>query len=157
MSTAVEQSGLADVIAGTIVDAVGRLGPAAILAVIFVVGMLLTQVLTGIPATLIMIPITLSVAKTVGVSPVPLLMGVLIGCSAAFLTPVAAPANAIIMGPGGYRFMDYLKLGLPVTIVFPRSRHLHTAVLALLTPRPGSPWRGKFSADFGDRLAEVVG
>lgn len=118
MSTAVEQSGLADVIAGTIVDAVGRLGPAAILAVIFVVGMLLTQVLTGIPATLIMIPITLSVAKTVGVSPVPLLMGVLIGCSAAFLTPVAAPANAIIMGPGGYRFMDYLKLGLPVTIVF---------------------------------------
>ena len=63
---------------------------------------------------LIMIPIALSAAAEIGVSPRPILMLMTVAAAASFLTPIATPANMMIMGPGGYRFGDYWKLGLPV-------------------------------------------
>ena len=63
---------------------------------------------------LIMIPIALSAAAEIGVSPRPILMLMTVAAAASFLTPIATPANMMVMGPGGYRFGDYWKLGLPV-------------------------------------------
>lgn len=67
---------------------------------------------------LIVIPIGLSAAAEMDVSPKPVLMAVAVSAAAAFLTPVATPANLMVMGPGGYRFGDYWRLGLPLLAVF---------------------------------------
>jgi di/tricarboxylate transporter len=67
---------------------------------------------------LIVIPIAVSAAAELDVSPKPLLVGVAVAAAAAFLTPVATPANLMVMGPGGYRFGDYWKLGLPLLALF---------------------------------------
>ena len=65
-----------------------------------------------------MIPIAISAAGELGVSPKPLLVGVSVAAAAAFLTPVATPANLMVLEPGGYRFGDYWKLGLPLLALF---------------------------------------
>ena len=67
---------------------------------------------------LIMIPIALSAAAEIGVSPRPVLMLMTVAAAASFLTPIATPANMMVMGPGGYRFGDYWKLGLPIMCWF---------------------------------------
>ena len=65
----------------------------------------------------LMAPIALNTAADLGVSPYPLMMAVAVSASAAFLSPVGHPANVLIMGPGGYRFSDYIKVGPPLTLV----------------------------------------
>jgi di/tricarboxylate transporter len=67
---------------------------------------------------LIMIPIAVSAAADLAVSPKPVLMALAVACAAAFITPVATPANLMVMEPGGYRFGDYWKLGLPLLLLF---------------------------------------
>jgi di/tricarboxylate transporter len=67
---------------------------------------------------LIVIPIALSAAAEMAVSPKPVLMTVTVAAAASFLTPVATPANLMVMGPGGYRFGDYAKLGLPLLLLY---------------------------------------
>ena len=67
---------------------------------------------------LIVIPIGLSAATDLGVSTRPVLMAITVAAAASFLTPVATPANLMVMGPGGYRFGDYWKLGLPLLLLF---------------------------------------
>ena len=74
-----------------------------------------------------MIPIAVTAAAEVEISPKPLLVGITVAAAAAFLTPVATPANLMVMGPGGYRFNDYWKLGLPLLALF-------GAVAVLLVP-----------------------
>jgi di/tricarboxylate transporter len=64
-----------------------------------------------------MAPIALSTANQLGISPYALVMTISLSASASFMSPVAHPANVLIMGPGGYRFIDYIKVGLPLTIV----------------------------------------
>jgi di/tricarboxylate transporter len=71
-------------------------------------------VISNTATALIMIPIALSAAAEIGVSPRPILMLMTVAAAASFLTPIATPANMMVMGPGGYRFGDYWKLGLPV-------------------------------------------
>jgi di/tricarboxylate transporter len=118
LSTAITQTGAADLLAGIIVDATSRGGPYAILLGIFLVNAILGQLISNTATALILIPIALSVATEMGVSPMPLLMCVNVASAAALLTPVATPANIMIQGPGGYQFTDYTKLGLPVLLLY---------------------------------------
>jgi di/tricarboxylate transporter len=118
LSTAVTQSGAADDIAGLLVDVVGDAGPYVLLLGLFVVTAVFGQLISNMATALIVIPIAVTAATDMGVSVRPVLMAVTVAAAAAFLTPVATPVNLMVMGPGGYQFGDYWKLGLPMLLLF---------------------------------------
>jgi di/tricarboxylate transporter len=118
LSTAMEVSGAANLMATTIVHLVGDAGPYALLAGLFLLAAILGQLISNTATALIMIPIAMAAANETGVSARPVLMSIAVASAAAFLTPVATPVNLMVMGPGGYRFGDYWKLGLPLLLLF---------------------------------------
>ena len=118
LSTAITDSGAAQKIADVLVDAVGDAGPTVLLVALFVVTVAFGQLISNTATALVMIPVAVSAANQLDISARPVLMSVCVAASASFLTPVATPANMMVMGPGGYRFGDYWKLGLPTVLVF---------------------------------------
>lgn len=118
VSTAITQTGAADLIATGIVTFVGDLGPTIVLAALAVVTLVFGQLISNTATALIIAPIAISVAYELGVSPLPFLMAVAVVSAAALLTPVATPANLMIMPPAGLQFGDYWRYGLPIMIVF---------------------------------------
>ena len=118
LSTAMTQTGAADQIADALVGAVRNAGPYALLAGLFVITAALGQLISNMATALIVIPIAVAAAAELAVSPQPVLMSVTVAAAASFLTPVATPVNMMVMGPGGYRFGDYWKLGLPLLLLF---------------------------------------
>jgi di/tricarboxylate transporter len=128
LSTAMQSTGAAAQLADGLVDIVGDSGPTVLLLGLFVLVAVLGQLISNTATALIVIPIALSSAVELGVSPQPVLMAVNVAAAAAFLTPVATPANLMVMEPGGYRFGDYWKLGLPLLLWF-------GVVAVLLVPR----------------------
>ena len=118
LSTAMVSTGAASTLAEGLVDIVGDSGPHALLLGLVILTFALGQLISNMATALIVIPIAVSAAAELDVSPKPLLMGVCVASAAAFLTPVATPANLMVMGPGGYRFGDYWKLGLPLLALF---------------------------------------
>ncbi|HYN30856.1 MAG TPA: SLC13 family permease [Dermatophilaceae bacterium] len=83
-----------------------------------VLAAVLSQLISNTATVLILAPVALSAAADAGASPRPFLMGLAVMCAAAFLTPVATAANTMVMRPGGYRFGDYWRIGLPMTAWF---------------------------------------
>jgi di/tricarboxylate transporter len=118
LSTAMYQSGTAGQLADALVAVIGDAGPYALLAGLFLFTALLGQVISNTATAMILIPIAVVTAMQLGVSAQPVLMSLNVGASAAFLTPVATPPNLIVMGPGGYRFGDYWKLGLVLMVLY---------------------------------------
>jgi di/tricarboxylate transporter len=118
LSTAMQVTGAASLLADGLVDIVGDAGPYALLAGLFVLSAVLGQVISNTATSLIIIPISVVAANQMGVSIQPVLMCVCIACAGAFLTPVATPTNLMVMEPGAYKFTDYWKLGLPMLIWF---------------------------------------
>jgi di/tricarboxylate transporter len=118
LSTAMTKSGAANMLADGLVHAVGDRSPYALLAGLFVLTAVLGQLISNTATALIIIPIGLAAAKTMGVSAEPVLMSITVASAGAFLTPVATPVNLMVMNPGGYVFSDYWKLGLPLLIMF---------------------------------------
>ena len=114
---ALETTGGAARIAATFSDLGVFLPPWAMLGVILVTTTLLSAVINNAAAVILMAPIAMGVAGTLGASIDPFLMAVAIGGSSAFLTPIGHQSNTIVMGPGGYRFADYFKMGLPLEVV----------------------------------------
>ena len=118
LSTAMIASGAAEQLADQLVAVVGDAGPYALLAGLFVFTVTLGQLISNVATALIVIPIAVSAAADMDVSAKPALMAVAVSAAAAFMTPVATPANLMVMEPGGYRFGDYWKLGLPLLALF---------------------------------------
>jgi di/tricarboxylate transporter len=118
LSTAMTQSGAAATLADELVRIVGGAGPHVLLLGLFVLTAALGQLISNMATALIVIPIAVSAAADMDISAKPVLMAVAVSAAAAFLTPVATPANLMIMEPGGYRFGDYWKLGLPMLALF---------------------------------------
>jgi di/tricarboxylate transporter len=118
LSTAMVQTGAANLMAEHLVAAVGDAGPIALLAGLFVLTAVMGQLISNTATALIVIPIGVAAAATMGISPRPVLMSTAVAAAAAFLTPIATPTNLMVMGPGGYAFSDYWKLGLPLLIWF---------------------------------------
>lgn len=118
LSTAMVDTGAAAQLAEALVDVVGDAGPHALLLGIVLLTFTLGQLISNMATALIVIPIAVSAAGEMDVSPKPVLMAVTVAAAAAFLTPVATPANLMVMEPGGYRFGDYWKLGLPLLLLF---------------------------------------
>jgi di/tricarboxylate transporter len=118
LSTAMYQSGAAEDMAELLVAGIGDAGPVALLAGLFLFTALLGQVISNTATALILIPIAVASAIELGISAQPVLMSLNVGASAAFLTPVATPPNLIVLGPGGYRFGDYWKLGIVLVLLY---------------------------------------
>ncbi|MFN0127365.1 MAG: SLC13 family permease [Verrucomicrobiales bacterium] len=118
LSTAMQKTGAAQLMAEHLVAAVGDLGPYALLGGLFLLTAILGQLISNTATALIVIPIGVAAAKVLGMSPEPVLMSTAVAAAASFLTPIATPTNLMVMGPGGYAFGDYWKLGLPLMIWF---------------------------------------
>ncbi|MGD9958255.1 SLC13 family permease [Nocardioides sp.] len=118
LSVALQETGAADTMANGLVNVVGDAGPYALLLGLFVMTATLGQLISNTATALIVIPIGISAAAELDVSVQPVLMAVSVAAAAAFLTPVATPANMMVMGPGGYQFGDYWKFGLPMLLWF---------------------------------------
>ena len=117
VGAALETTGGAARIATVITDLGGFLPPWAMIGVILITTLLLSAVINNAAAVILMAPIGVSVADTLGASSDPFLMAVAIGASSAFLSPIGHQSNTIVMGPGGYQFGDYWRMGLPLVIV----------------------------------------
>lgn len=131
IGAAIESSGLAALLAGWIVGPVGDLGPIAVLAAIVVATMLLTEVITNNAAAVLMFPVAMAAASQAGVDRRAFALAVALAASASFLTPIGYQTNTMVYGPGGYRFSDFVRLGLPLTIV------VYCAVVLLTSWRYG--------------------
>jgi di/tricarboxylate transporter len=94
-----------------------HLSPTMMLIILLVATMFLSDLINNAAAAVLMAPIAIGLAAGLGASPDPFLMAVAIGASCAFLTPIGHQSNTLVMGPGGYRFGDYWRLGLPLEIV----------------------------------------
>ena len=114
---ALESTGGAARIAMFVTDLGHTLPPWTILAIVLVTTMLLSDVVNNSTAVILMAPVAMGVAETMGASFDPFLMAVAIGGSSAFLTPIGHQSNTIVMGPGGYKFGDYWRMGLPLDII----------------------------------------
>lgn len=114
---ALESTGGTALIAGGIVDVAAGFSPVVVLALLVVVTMTLSDVMNNTATAVIAAPIAVEIATRLNVSPEPFLMGVAVAASCAFLTPIGHKNNTLIMGPGGYRFGDYWRMGLPLEIL----------------------------------------
>lgn len=116
LGAAIESSGLAGVIASAIVAASAAFGPIGILLGVGVVTMLLTEMITNNAAAVLVFPVAVSTAAAAGLDPRPFAIVVAFAASASFLTPIGYQTNTMVHGPGGYRFTDYLRLGVPLSV-----------------------------------------
>lgn len=110
-------TGLAQELAGTMVGAVGHLGPWFVLAALYLTTMLLTELLSNNATIALMYPIAMATARSLGLDPMPFLMALLVAASCGFATPIGYQTNLMVQGPGGYRFGDYLRVGLALDLV----------------------------------------
>jgi di/tricarboxylate transporter len=114
---AMERTGAAQLASQAVTDLAGPMGPYAVLAGLLCLSSLLSQCLDGAPAVVLLTPVALGTAEQLGLSPYPVMMGVGLAASAAFMTPFSHKANLIVMGAGGYRVGDYLRVGSLLTVV----------------------------------------
>ncbi len=117
LGVAMHQTGAAEYLAGGVIALLGPYGPWPVLAGLYAVTAIGTLIIPTAALVLLMAPIALSASADLGIEPVTAIMAVAIAASASLASPVSHPANVLVMGPGGYRFLDYLKLGLPLTLV----------------------------------------
>ncbi|MFO7682147.1 MAG: SLC13 family permease [Chloroflexota bacterium] len=117
LGAAMQASGAADFLAQGMITAVAPFGVLAILAALFLLTNATAQIMPSAVALVLMAPIALNTAAELSVSPYTFMMAVAIAAAVNLISPVGHPANVLIMGPGGYRFVDYVKLGLPLTVV----------------------------------------
>ena len=131
MSTALEKTGASALVSQGLVDSLGAMGPTALLAGIYFTTSLMTMFISNTATAVLMAPIALVAAQQVGVSPYSFLFAVTLGASMCFASPFSTPPNALVMKAGGYTFMDYVKVGLPLQIII---GVVMTFVLPLLFP-----------------------
>ncbi|MBC9935824.1 MULTISPECIES: SLC13 family permease [unclassified Leucobacter] len=118
LSTAFQSTGAADLIAGWLMSGIGEASPYVALAAICALTIVLGQLISNTATVLIVLPVAIALAEAMGASVQPFLMALTVAGAASFLTPIATPANLMVMEPGGYRFGDYWKLGLPLALIF---------------------------------------
>jgi di/tricarboxylate transporter len=125
MATALEKTGGIQLIVSGLIGSLGELGPVALMAGMFLLTSIFSQFISNTATTVIVAPIAMIAGTNMGLSPYPLLMTVAIAASTAFSTPMASPVNTLVLGPGGYTFNDFVKLGVLMQLLI--------MVLTLLT------------------------
>ena len=117
MGIAMQKTGLAQLLVDQLVSLAGQVSPVVMLSLFYLFTSLLTQLISNNAVAVLLTPIALSLATTLQVNPQPLLMTIAFGASASFMTPMGYQTNAIVRGPGGYTFGDYLRIGIPLTVI----------------------------------------
>jgi di/tricarboxylate transporter len=117
VSNAIQETGGTDLIAAGLEGVLGAIPPLAAVGLMIVIAMAITPFLNNAATVLVMAPIAASLAERLGLNPDPFLMAVAVGAACDFLTPIGHQCNTLVMGPGGYRFGDYWRLGLPLSIL----------------------------------------
>ena len=118
MGVAIQKTGTAVMISNTIIEVLGTENPTLLLAGLFLLTTAFSQFINNSATAVLMAPIVILTASTLQVNPEPLLITIAISASTAFLTPIGTTTNAMVMSSGGYKFMDYLKVGFPLLILF---------------------------------------
>ena len=117
LGTAMQESGAATYLAGQVMGLLGNAGPWPVIMGLYIITAMATMIIPTAALVVLMSPIVLSAMADMGVQPETAMMAVAMAASASFTSPISHPANILVMGPGGYRFVDYLKMGVPLTIV----------------------------------------
>ena len=117
MSLALEKTGASELVSGSLVNGLGGYGPYVLMAGIYFTTSLMTMFISNTATAVLLAPIALSAAIQMGVSPYPFLFAVTVAASMCFASPFSTPPNALVMNPGHYTFMDYVKVGLPLQII----------------------------------------
>lgn len=130
-ATALQKTGAIDVLVGAMLSLSGEGSPRMVIAVLFGMTALIGLFVSNTATAALMAPIGLALASELGVSPYPLAMTVALASSAAFMTPVSSPVNTLVLGPGRYRFVDFVRIGVPFTLLV---MLICVAVLPLLFP-----------------------
>ena len=117
MGIAMQKTGLAQLLVDQLVSLAGQVSPVVMLSLFYLFTSLLTQLISNNAVAVLLTPIALSLATTLQVNPQPLLMTIAFGASASFMTPMGYQTNAIVRGAGGYTFGDYLRIGIPLTVI----------------------------------------
>ena len=117
LGTALDNTGAARILAEGVVGTLGPFGPYAVLFGLLVITFIGTSIIPTAALVVLMVPIALKTAASLGISPYALMMGIAMAASSSFTSPISHPANVLVMGPGGYRFIDYVKVGVPLTLV----------------------------------------
>lgn len=117
LGTALEKTGAARLLAEGVVGVLGPYGPHAVLFGLMAITFIGTSIIPTAALVVLMVPIALKTAASLGISPYALMMGIAMAASSSFTSPISHPANVLVMGPGGYRFIDYVKVGVPLTLV----------------------------------------
>jgi di/tricarboxylate transporter len=116
LGSALEYSGAAKMVADTVVGQVG-LNPWLLLIVVYILAAVLTEMITNTAVAALMFPIALNVALSAGFSPRPFIIAISLAASLAFITPIGYQTNLMVMGPGGYRPSDFVRMGLPLSVL----------------------------------------
>jgi di/tricarboxylate transporter len=117
IGVAMESTGLVNTLVNGLLALSGDADPRLFLALFYLMTALLTELISNNAVAVLLTPVALSLAASLNISPMPLLVALLFGASAAFMTPFGYQTNAIVMGPGGYRFIDYLRVGAPLQLI----------------------------------------
>ena len=117
MATALEKTGGLNLIVNSLITSLGDFGPFALMGGLFVLASVLSQFISNTAATVLIAPVAIGAAQAMGVSPYTFLMIVAIAASTAFATPVSSPVNTLVLGPGEYRFNDFVKVGVPLIVL----------------------------------------
>ncbi len=117
LGLAMEKSGAAGFLADLILRAVGPLGPWMVLGAVFLITFALTEIMSHAAAAVLVAPIAFDTALELAVSPKPFFLAVAVAASSCFMTPISHQSNALVMGPGGYRFFDYTRVGAPLNLL----------------------------------------
>ncbi len=118
LGTALEKTGAARTLGSFMVESVGAWGPMALVSVIYLATSILTEIMSNNATAALLAPIAISAAETLGIDSRPLLMAITFAASASFMTPVGYQTNTLIYGPGQFRYVDFLKVGTPLNILF---------------------------------------
>jgi di/tricarboxylate transporter len=117
LGLAMEKSGAARYLADLLIDGIGPFGPWVALAAVILLTSLLTEVMSHAAAAVLVAPIAFNTALDLGADPKPFFLAVAIAASSCFMTPISHQSNALVMGPGGYRFLDYTRVGAPLNLI----------------------------------------
>ena len=117
MGRALTESGAAQAVAGMLVDAVGSSHPYLLLAVLYLLAIVFTELITNVAVAAMLFPLAVAMAAASGLSPRPFVMAIALAASLSFITPIGYQTNLMVMGPGGYKPRDYLRAGLPLTVL----------------------------------------
>jgi di/tricarboxylate transporter len=134
LGTAMQDTGAATYLAGQVMNLLGDAGPWPVIMGLYVLTAMATMIIPTAALVVLMSPIVLSAMADMGLQPETAMMAIAMAASASFTSPISHPANILVMGPGGYRFVDYLRVGVPLTIVVFITVMILLPILWPLTP-----------------------